>query len=187
MAKSSKYAELEASVSQFLRAINQSDEPETEKTPERVAEFWSNHLLTGDRLREDLQVEGMPAESQDPIVMRNVDLHIVCPHHLTIGMGKGTLAYIPDTQWFGLGTLAKILEAATARCTLQETATRDAVELAVKLLKPKAAYVQLEFLHPCHNAHFGSAARTTVITEAMRAEDPTNQSALIDALKRLND
>ena len=58
-------------------------------------------------------------------------------------MGRGTLAYIPDEEWFGLGTLAKILEAATAKCTLQETATREAADLAFKLLSPKAAYVKL--------------------------------------------
>ena len=87
----------------------------------------------------------MPAESRDPVIMRDIDLHIVCPHHLTIGMGRGTLAYIPDAEWFGLGTLAKILEAATAKCTLQETATREAADLAFKLLSPRAAYVKLGF------------------------------------------
>ena len=184
MAKTSKYAGLAESVHGFLKAIGHDNEPETEKTPERVTEFWSQHLLIGEALTENLQVEGMPAESHDPVIMRDVDLHIVCPHHLTIGMGQGTLAYIPGDQWFGLGTLAKILEAATAKCTLQETATLEAVELAMKLLQPQAAYVQLAFLHPCHNAHFGASARTTVETEAIRSTSPEAEAALSSALSR---
>lgn len=184
MAKTRNYDGLAESVSSFLKAIGHDQDPETDKTPERVTEFWSQHLLVGEELSKNLQVEGMPAESNDPIIMRDVDLHIVCPHHLTIGMGRGSLAYIPGDLWFGLGTLAKILEAATAKCTLQETATREAVELAMKLLQPRAAYVRLEFLHPCHNAHFGASARTTVATEAIRAESADAQSELDAALKR---
>ena len=184
MAKTRNYDGLAESVSSFLKAIGHDQDPETDKTPERVTEFWSQHLLVGEELSKNLQVEGMPAESNDPIIMRDVDLHIVCPHHLTIGMGRGSLAYIPGDLWFGLGTLAKILEAATAKCTLQETATREAVELAMKLLQPRAAYVRLEFLHPCHNAHFGASARTTVATEAIRAESSDAQSLLDAALKR---
>ena len=120
MAKTRNFDGLADSVKSFLQAIGHDQDPETDKTPERVTEFWSQHLLIGEELSKSLQVEGMPAETQDPIIMRDVDLHIVCPHHLTIGMGKGTLGYIPGEEWFGLGTLAKILEAATAKCTLQE-------------------------------------------------------------------
>ena len=99
--------DLEGAVKLFLKAIGHFRESETEKTPERVAEFWLQHLLVGTETERTLQVEGMPAESRDPVIMRDIDLHIVCPHHLTIGMGRGTLAYIPDAEWFGLGTLAK--------------------------------------------------------------------------------
>ena len=182
-----KNPDLEEAVTLFLKAIGHFGESETEKTPERVAEFWHQHLLVGTETERTLQVEGMPAESHDPVIMRDIDLHIVCPHHLTIGMGRGTLAYIPDEEWFGLGTLAKILEAATAKCTLQETATREAADLAFKLLSPKAAYVKLEFLHPCHNAHFGASSRTTVVTEAFRSKDDESKSTLESALVRADD
>ena len=116
---------------------------ETDKTPERVSpNFWSQHLLVGEELSKNLQVEGMPAETQDPIIMRDVDLHIVCPHHLTIGMGKGTLGYIPGKEWFGLRDVRKDLGGSNRHVHLQETATREAVELAMKLLQPQAAFRQ---------------------------------------------
>ena len=182
MAKTRNFDGLADSVKKFLQSIGHDQDPETDKTPERVAEFWSQHLLVGEELSKSLQVEGMPAETQDPIIMRDVDLHIVCPHHLTIGMGKGTIGYVPDKEWFGLGTLAKILEASTAKCTLQETATREAVELAMQLLQPQAAFVKLEFLHPCHNAHFGASARTTVETQAIRSISMEAEDALRSAL-----
>lgn len=182
MAKTRNFDGLADSVKSFLQAIGHDQDPETDKTPERVTEFWSQHLLIGEELSKSLQVEGMPAETQDPIIMRDVDLHIICPHHLTVGMGKGTLGYIPGEEWFGLGTLAKILEAATAKCTLQETATREAVELAMKLLQPQAAFVKLEFLHPCHNAHFGASARTMVETKAMRSVSAQAETQLASAL-----
>ena len=177
--------DIEDAVTQFLRAIEQDTHPETSKTPQRVATFWREHLLVGEQKKASLKVEGMPAESQDPVMLREIDLHLVCPHHLTIGMGRGSLAYIPGTQWFGLGTLADILQAATARCILQEQATRDAVDWAFDLLRPRAAYVQLSFLHPCHNAHYGADARAEVVTEAFRSQDEAARDALSAMLQRV--
>lgn len=177
---------IEDAVTQFLKAIREDTHPETTKTPQRVATFWREHLLVGEQKKASLRVEGMPAESQDPIMLREIDLHLVCPHHLTIGMGRGMLAYVPGSQWFGLGTLAEILRAATARCVLQEQATRDAADWALELLEPRAVFVQLSFLHPCHNAHYGADSRAEVVTEAFRANDEGARAELSTMVRRLS-
>ena len=42
-----KNPDIEEAVALFLKAIGHFGESETEKTPERVAEFWHQHLLVG--------------------------------------------------------------------------------------------------------------------------------------------
>ncbi|HZH03172.1 MAG TPA: GTP cyclohydrolase I, partial [Myxococcaceae bacterium] len=110
------------------------------QTPARVASLWTDQLLAGEQL-DPAEVLGgaMRHRGRTPVAVRDIGLHMVCPHHLTVALGRAHVAYAPEDRLAGLGQLSDLVKACTARFVLQEEAVQDICDALVEHLHARAA------------------------------------------------
>src|SRR5262247_2338661 len=108
-------------IEDFLRALGHEPEGDLEGTGERVADAWADDLLEGESidaaavLREGaLDVDGA---ERGLVVIRDLDVTTMCPHHLLPAHGVAIVAYVPGSRIAGIGTLAHVVDVLARRLT----------------------------------------------------------------------
>jgi len=151
-------------IEDFLRALGHTVEGELEGTGERVADAWADDLLEGESidpralLREGAVTLGETpkppravtlGETSGLVVVRDLAVTTVCPHHLLPAFGTGAIAYLPGQRLAGIGCLAHVLDALSRRLTLQERIGTEVADLLVDELGAIGALCQLTLTHTC--------------------------------------
>jgi GTP cyclohydrolase I len=142
-------------VEELLRALGQDvASPDLEGTGARVAEAWERDLLAGESidvpallLAESFASDG--AQSTDVVVLRDVTVTTMCPHHLLPAMGTATIAYAPGARVTGLGTLVRVVDALSRRLTLQERIGHGVVDALMTNLGARGALCFQRLKHSC--------------------------------------
>jgi len=183
-------AAAERAIADFLRALGRDPrlEPELADTPKRVAEAFADELLTGYAI--DLGAllrEGSPPTkaSSGIVVVRDIAVATVCPHHLLSSLGHATVAYRPGQRVLGLGTIARLVDACSRRLALQEQIGEQVVEALVELGGARGAFCQITLRHSCLSARGSRKADATVRTQASAGDlaDPACARELDLALR----
>jgi GTP cyclohydrolase I len=183
-------AAAERAIGDFLRALGHDPEtdPELRETPRRVAEAFADELLSG--YATDLHAllaEGSPPSKQDPgiVVVRDIAVATVCPHHLLSSLGHATVAYRPGARVLGLGTLARLVDACARRLALQEQIGEQVVGALLELGGARGAFCQLTLRHSCLSARGSRQGDATVRTQASAGDlaEPASARELDLALR----
>lgn len=117
-----------------------------ENTPMRAAKamqfFTKGYFQTPD----EVVGEGVFNEKTngDMVLVKNIDIHSLCEHHMVPFSGKVHIAYIPDGKILGLSKLARIADVYSRRLQVQERLTRQIAEAIMKLVSPKGVGVIVE-------------------------------------------
>lgn len=95
---------------------------------------------------EDVVGEGIFSEETDSdmIIVRNIDIHSLCEHHMVPFSGKVHIAYIPNGKILGLSKLARIAEVYARRLQVQERLTRQIAQAIMDTLAPQGVGVVIE-------------------------------------------
>jgi GTP cyclohydrolase I len=164
----------ERAVEELLRALGHdpTTDPELADTPRRVAEAWTEELLTGYRVDvEKLFLEASPAQdTSELVVLDDIALTTICPHHLLPAMGRARLAYRPGDRLYGLGTLTRLIDALSRRLVLQEAIARSVVDALVTHGGARGAYCEITLRHGCLSARGGQQVDARVRTHAASGE-----------------
>ena len=85
----------------FIEALGyERGAAELEGTPERVAAAFIDELLSGERSDlAELIASGSEALSGKPlglVLVRDIAVTTICPHHLLPAVGKASVAYLPS-------------------------------------------------------------------------------------------
>jgi GTP cyclohydrolase I len=174
-------------VEDFLRALGQEIEGDLAGTGERVADAWADDLLEGESidaaaiLREGA-IEATAHERGGLVVIRDLSVTTMCPHHLLPGHGTGLIAYLPGERVAGIGTLAHVLDALARRLTLQERIGGQLVDLLVSELGARGALCKLALTHTCLVARgmrkAGAVVETVAVAGAFAEPSPERDLAL---------
>lgn len=120
------------------------------KTPER----WAKSLMflcQGYSLTPELVMnDAIFSENHDEmVVVRDIDIHSLCEHHMVPFSGRVHIGYIPNGQIVGLSKLARIAEMYARRLQVQERLTRQIADAIVAIVRPLGVAVVVECTHFC--------------------------------------
>lgn len=143
-------------IEDFLRALGHEPIGELAGTGERVAEAWQGELLHGYSVDPaavlragSIELHSEESASNALIVLRDLAVMTMCPHHLLPAYGRCMVAYLPGRSVAGLGTIAQVVDAFARRLSLQEQIGAQVADLLVKELKAKGALCKLSLTHMC--------------------------------------
>ncbi len=140
-------------VDDFLRALGYDLKGELAGTGARVADAWIDELVCGERvdplrLLENGSIDLGPGP-HGAVVLRDIHVATMCPHHLLPAHGKATVGYLPGRRVAGLGVVAEVVDVLARRLTLQETLGRDIARALQDGLFAEGAFCKLELVHTC--------------------------------------
>lgn len=174
-------------IEDFLRALGHSPEGELAGTGERVADAWADDLLEGEAIdAAALLREGsldMDAEGSGLVLVRDLAVTTMCPHHLLPAYGTATVAYLPGARVAGIGTIAHVVDVLAHRLTLQERIGDDVVALLVHELGARGALCRLALTHSCLIARgerkTGSIVETIAVAGTFASATPDRDLAFL--------
>jgi GTP cyclohydrolase I len=133
-------------------------------------------------LEEVLNGAIFEADTEDMVIVKDIELYSLCEHHLLPFVGKCHIAYLPQGKVLGLSKLARIVDMYARRLQIQEKLTKqiaDAVETAVNA---KGVAVVIEAKHMCMMMRGvekqNSVMTTSVMTGIFRKELSTRAEFL---------
>jgi len=145
-------AEAEAAVETLLRWVGEDPTREgLRETPARVVKSYEE--LFGGYRKEAGDVLGRTFEEisgyDDMVLVRDVDFHSHCEHHMVPIIGKAHVAYVPDGRVLGLSKIARVVDIYGRRLQTQESMTAQIATAIVSMLRPKGIAVMIEAEHMC--------------------------------------
>lgn len=121
------------------------------------------------------------------IIVKNVEFHSMCEHHLMPFSGKASIAYIANDNVVGLSKLARIVQVFAHRLQLQERMTAQIAESIQENLNPKGVAVYISAEHYCMKLR-GTEVNDCCVTDTMifRGKFENDQSLKMQFLTLIN-
>jgi GTP cyclohydrolase IA len=145
-------AEVEAAVRTLLRWTG--DDPTREglvDTPKRVAKAF-REMFNGYELNpaEELgRTFEEVAGYDDLVIVRDIEFHSHCEHHMVPIVGKAHVGYLPDHRVVGLSKIARVVDIFAHRLQTQEALTAQIAGVMQEVLSPRGVAVMIEAEHMC--------------------------------------
>lgn len=159
----------------FLRAIGRDPgtEPDLVGTGARVADAYVDELCAGyavdtRALLTSSVISPTSRTSDGIVVVRDVAITTMCPHHLLPASGTATIAMYTRERLVGVGTLVSLVEAHARRLTLQERIGEAVVADIEAVLEPAWVGCRLVLVHGCMVSRGERAVGSRVETVALR-------------------
>ncbi|HEY4192101.1 MAG TPA: GTP cyclohydrolase I FolE [Mesorhizobium sp.] len=182
-------AEVEAAVRVLLRWTG--DDPGREgliDTPKRVAKayremFGGYDMCPADELgRTFEEVAGY----DDLVIVKDIQFHSHCEHHMVPIIGKAHVGYLPDGKVVGLSKIIRVVEIFAHRLQTQEAMTAQIAGVIQDVLNPRGVAVMLEAEHMCIAMRGirkqGSTTLTSTFTGVFK-DNPEEQARFISMVR----
>ena len=173
--------------SEFRKIIETIGEDATRQglldTPKRAAKAMS-FLTKG--YSETLTEVGNEAlcdsDSNEMVVVQDIELYSLCEHHLLPFIGKCHVAYIPTGKVLGLSKVARIVEMYARRLQIQENLTKQIAEAIGDVTSASGVSVIIEAQHMCMMMRGvekqNSLMKTSVMLGVFREDQSTRMEFL---------
>jgi GTP cyclohydrolase I len=165
-----RLAEYEALARRQLELLGEDpDRDGLLKTPARVAKAMGfltrgygldARAVIGDALFE--------VDSEQMVMVREIELYSLCEHHLLPFFGKAHIAYIPNGRVVGLSKLARVVDVYARRLQVQERLTEEIAGALDDVLRPQGVGVVVEAAHMCMMMRGVEKQNSMTVTSALR-------------------
>ena len=160
---------MEDLVRQFLLEIGEDPEREgLKKTPGRVERCWK-FLTRGYSQDLETVVNGalFEAESDDMVIVRDIEFFSMCEHHLLPFFGRCHVGYIPGGKIIGVSKVARIVDMFARRLQVQERLTREISSALSDILGAQGVGVVMEARHLCMQMRGVEKQNSVMTTSSM--------------------
>ncbi|SMF96109.1 GTP cyclohydrolase I [Methylomagnum ishizawai] len=119
-------------------------------TPKRAAAAF-RYLNSGYHMDLDKVLNNaiFEADTEDMVIVKDIELYSLCEHHLLPFIGKCHVAYLPRGKVVGLSKIARIVEMYARRLQIQERLTKQIATALQTAVDPKGVAVVIEAKHLC--------------------------------------
>jgi GTP cyclohydrolase I len=180
--------EAQEAVSTLIRWAG--DDPTREgliETPARVVKSYEE--LFGGYTQDATDVLGRTfgevAGYDDVVLVRDIDFHSHCEHHMVPIIGKAHVAYLPAGRVLGLSKIARVVDIFARRLQTQETMTAQIASTIEDVLKPRGVAVMIEAEHMCMSMRGIKTKGSTTLTTSFHgvfADDRDERSRFLDMI-----
>jgi GTP cyclohydrolase I len=152
-------------------------------TPKRAAEAFK-FLNNGydKKLEEVLNDAIFEAETEDMVIVKDIELYSLCEHHLLPFIGKCHVGYLPKGKVIGLSKIARVVDMYARRLQIQEKLTKQIADAIETATGAKGVAVVVEAKHLCMMMRGvekqNSVMTTSVMTGIFRRELNTRSEFL---------
>ena len=143
--------DLEKVYAKLIQSVGEDASREgLKKTPARAARAME-FLTRGYRQTVEEAVNGaiFTADSDEIILVKDIELYSICEHHLLPFIGKCHVAYIPKGKVIGLSKVARIVDLFARRLQIQESLTKQIADALNTSIHPMGVAVVIEAQHLC--------------------------------------
>ena len=180
---------MEKQFSQLIQAIGEDITREgLVDTPKRAAaafRFLNNGYHKS--LENVLNNAIFESDTEDMVIVKDIELYSLCEHHLLPFIGKCHVAYLPTGKVLGLSKIARIVDMYARRLQIQERLTKqiaDAIQVAVN---PRGVAVVIESKHLCMMMRGVEKQNSVMTTSSMLGlfrENISTRSEFLNLIKR---
>jgi GTP cyclohydrolase I len=159
-----------------------------QRTPLRVAkamDFLTSGYTT--TLEEVVNNAIFEADSDEMVLVKDVEFYSLCEHHMLPFFGKAHVAYLPNGKIVGLSKIARIVDLFARRLQVQERLTCQIAAALDDVLDPYGVGVVMEGSHFCMMMRGVQKQGSSMVTSAMRGgfkNNPTTRSEFMELIRQ---
>lgn len=119
-------------------------------TPKRASmafKFLNNGYKKS--LEEVLNGAIFTADSEDMVIVKDIELYSLCEHHLLPFIGKCHVGYLPRGKVLGLSKVARVIDMYARRLQIQEQLTKQIADAVMQAIDARGVAVVIEAKHLC--------------------------------------
>ena len=176
---------MEEEIRKILLSLGEDPEREgLKKTPERVKRSLE-YLTRGYSQDLDKVINGaiFEVESQDMVIVRDIEFYSMCEHHMLPFFGKCAIGYIPRGKIFGVSKLARIVDMYARRLQIQERLSNQIARAIFDTIQPEGVGVVMEAQHLCMLMRGVQKQNSIMVTSAMLGSFRSRQTTRMEFLK----
>ena len=145
-------------------------------TPQRAAKAFE-YLTSGYNmdLEEVINNALFPSESDEMVMVKDIELYSLCEHHLLPFIGKCHVAYIPTGKVLGLSKVARVVDMFSRRLQIQETLAQQIASTIQEVTDAQGVGVIIEAKHMCMMMRGVEKQNSSMKTSAMLGSFRTSQ------------
>jgi GTP cyclohydrolase I len=163
---------LAAHVRAMLEALGENPQREgLLQTPARYAKAM--RYLAGGYAQDVDQVVGdgvFAAEGEGAVVVRDIEFHSLCEHHVLPFYGRMHVAYRPGRRIIGLSKIPRLVDLFARRLQVQERLTEQVADALVQVLEPRGVVVVAEARHLCMAMRGVEKQHSATLTQTARGD-----------------
>ncbi len=147
------------------------------KTPDRAAKAMQ-FMTQGysQTLAQVLNGAVFESNSDEMVIVKNIEMYSLCEHHLLPFIGKCHVAYLPKGKVIGLSKIARIVDMFARRLQIQELLTKQIAEAVQEVTLGRGVGVVVEARHLCMMMRGVEKQNSSMTTSMMLGHFRSNQN-----------
>ena len=179
---------IETAYSEIISAIGEDlSRPGLRDTPLRAAKAIQ-FLTRGYQQNIDDVINNamFPSDSEEMVIVKNIELYSMCEHHMLPFIGKCHVAYLPKGKVIGLSKIARIVDVFARRLQIQENLTKEIAEVIINKTGAAGAAVIIEAQHMCMMMRGVEKQNSVMTTSCMLGAFLSSQNTRNEFLSLIN-
>lgn len=125
-------------------------------------------------------------ETDEVVVVKDIEVYSLCEHHLAPFFGKAHVGYIPAGKIVGLSKVARLVDVFARRLQVQERLTQQIARALDEVLQPSGVAVVIEAAHLCMMMRGVQKQNSSTVTSCLLGRfrsDQRTRAEFLDLVK----